>query len=108
MKPSGNLFIDHRNCNGMDNTRENLRPATRGQNTCNKPKRKNTTSRYIGVHWAKRDKRWVAQIKYSGGKKWLGNFDSEEAAARAFDEAARRYHKEFARLNFPEIIDKQH
>jgi hypothetical protein len=107
-KPAKGLFIDHKNCNGLDNRRDNLRPATQSQNTCNRPKRRNTTSRFIGVHLAKKEKRWAAQIKYKGGKKWLGYFDNEEDAARAFDRAARKYHGEFARLNFPQEEELPH
>jgi hypothetical protein len=99
--PPGGLFIDHINCNGLDNRRKNLRLATHSQNSCNRPKRKNTTSRFVGVHFSKKSKRWVAQIKYQGGKKWLGYFDNEIDAAQAFDRAAIKYHGEFARLNFP-------
>ncbi|MGA2171700.1 MAG: AP2 domain-containing protein [Sedimentisphaerales bacterium] len=99
--PAG-FFVDHRNCNGLDNRRDNLRPATRSQNNCNIPKRKNTTSRFIGVHFAKKANKWVAQIKHTKKKIWLGYFDNEIDAAKAYDAAAAKYHGEFARLNFPE------
>ena len=102
--PAG-LFVDHRNCNGMDNRRDNLRPATCSQNNCNIPKRKNTTSRFIGVHFAKREKKWVAQIEHTKKKIWLGYFADEADAARAYDAAAAKYHGEFARLNFPQLAD---
>jgi hypothetical protein len=98
--PPAGLLIDHINCNGLDNRRDNLRPATHSQNSCNKPKRKNTTSRFIGVHFSKNRNRWVAQIKHIGKKIWLGYFDKEVDAARAYDCAAIKYHGEFARLNF--------
>lgn len=98
--PPAGLVIDHINCNGLDNRRDNLRLATHSQNRCNNPKRKNTTSRFRGVHYSKKNRKWVAQIKYEGGKKWLGYFDNETDAAKAFDAAARKYHGEFARLNF--------
>jgi hypothetical protein len=101
-EPPEGKFIDHKNCYGLDNRRENLRPATHSQNTCNRPKRKNTTSRFVGVHFSKKMRKWVAQIKYHGGKKWLGCYDNEIDAARAFDRAAIKYHGEFARLNFPQ------
>ncbi|MGA2323079.1 MAG: HNH endonuclease [Sedimentisphaerales bacterium] len=103
--PPAGLLIDHINCNGLDNRRDNLRLATHSQNNCNRPKRKNTTSRFVGVHFAKKMNKWAAQIKYRGGKKWLGYFDNETDAAKAFDAAARKYHGEFARLNFPESAD---
>jgi hypothetical protein len=99
--PPAGLLIDHINCNGLDNRRDNLRPATHSQNNCNRPKRRNTTSRFVGVHFAKKMNKWAAQIKHKEGKKWLGYFDNEIDAAKAFDAAARKYHGEFARLNFP-------
>jgi hypothetical protein len=96
------LLVDHRNTNGLDNRRSNLRLATYSQNNCNKAKRKNTSSRYVGVCFNKQLKRWGAYIKPQGKKIFLGYFDNEIDAAHAYDAAARKYHGEFARLNFPE------
>ena len=38
---------------------------------------------------------------HNGKKIWVGRFDNEIDAAKAYDETARKYHGEFARLNFP-------
>jgi hypothetical protein len=52
------------------------------------------------VSWKKRTKKWNVQISHDGKSKFIGSFDNEIQAARAYDEAARKYHKEFAVLNF--------
>ncbi|MGD0077702.1 MAG: AP2 domain-containing protein, partial [Sedimentisphaerales bacterium] len=67
----------------------------------NKRKRKNASSQYIGVSYDKNYKQWVAQISYDGKLHWLGRFTNEIDAARAYDEASKKYHLEFKRLNFP-------
>jgi hypothetical protein len=96
------LVVDHRFGNSLDNRRENLRLATHSQNLCNKQKTKSkTSSRYIGVWYRKRHRRWCADIRHNKKKIWLGSFDSEIDAAKAYDNAAIKYHGEFARLNFP-------
>jgi hypothetical protein len=98
--PDGQL-VDHRNSDTLDNRRDNLRLATRSQNNCNRRKTKSkTSSRFIGVCFHKLHQRWCADIRHNGKKIWLGSFASETDAAKAYDEAAKKYHGEFARLNF--------
>jgi hypothetical protein len=99
--PKG-LVVDHRNGDTLDNRRANLRLATQSQNMQNVPKKKNTSSRFIGVYFIKSDGKWGAQIRGKGKDKWLGRFNNEIDAARAYDIAARKYYGEFARLNFPD------
>lgn len=103
--PKG-LVVDHINGNVLDNRRCNLRICTRGQNATGSAKvNMPTSSKYKGVTWDKEKKKWLAQIKYldhKTGKRiapWLGRYDNEEDAARAYNEAAIKYHGEFARLN---------
>jgi len=101
MKAPPTLLVDHRNSNGLDNRRANLRLATHSQNQCNKGKsRSNSSSRFIGVYLEKRSSRWVAKIVLHGKRIWLGRFNDELSAAHAYDNAAKKYHGEFARLNF--------
>jgi hypothetical protein len=100
--PEGKV-VDHKNRNGMDNRKANLRPATHSQNMCNKrkhPGKKN--SKYRGVYWKKSHRKWAALIGFQRKKINLGYFNNEIDAAKAYDEAAKKYHGEFACLNFPE------
>jgi hypothetical protein len=68
----------------------------------NRKKKKNTSSQFIGAFFNKSHRYWGAQIKVNGKTLWLGSFDNEIDAARAYDAAAKKYHGEFARLNFSE------
>ena len=97
--PKG-VLVDHRNGDSLDNRRANLRLATRAQNCCNVRKRKNTSSRFKGVSFRKNRGKWAAYIGVAGKRISLGYFDSEIEAAKAYDEAAKKYRGEFARLNF--------
>ncbi len=100
--PEGYL-VDHKNNNKLDNRIANLRLATRSQNVMNTLKRRtNTTSKYRGVCWRKDMGKWQSKIYFQNKRILLGYFDSEIEAAKAYDAAAKRYHKEFACLNFPE------
>ncbi len=96
--PKG-LLVDHINSDTLDNRRANLRLATHSQNTCNSRIKSKGSSKFRGVQFRK-NRGWVA-VTYKNKKMiWLGTFDSEIDAARAYDKAALEYHKEFARLNF--------
>jgi hypothetical protein len=100
--PKGRI-VDHKDGNGLNNTTENLRFATHSQNASNRPKFKSkTSSRYIGVSFNKDARRWQAYITAAGKRRWLGKFDSEIEAAKAYDAAAKKLHRDFACLNFPE------
>lgn len=92
--------VDHINGNKLDNRRENLRIATRAQNAFNRAKFKiPSSSRFKGVTFHKRDKKWQACIKVNGRSIFLGYFKNEVDAARAYNEAAAEYFGEFANLN---------
>ncbi len=95
--------VDHQNHNGLDNRRTNLRIATWTENCWNKRKANfNSSSKYKGVMWDKRRGKWQAQIGHNGKKIFIGYFDDEETAARAYDAKAKELYGKYAALNFPE------
>ena len=98
------LEPDHINGNGLDNRRSNLRLATRSQNMSNAAKYRTRdgmapTSSFKGVWRGHTCKRWCATISPKGKRINLGRFASERDAALAYNEAAKEYFGEFARLN---------
>ena len=94
----GKEFTDHRNSNGIDDRRENLRLATQRQNTANRKLNKNNTSGYKGVHFNRNNNSWIAEISSGNEKFNLGRFDNPQDAYAAYCKAARELHGEFARL----------
>jgi hypothetical protein len=97
---TGYKLTDHINGDGLDNRRANLRPANSRQNTHNRRKMPASRSRYKGI-CLHRPGSWQARLRPGERTVSLGYFTSEEAAARAYDAAAREAFGEFACLNFP-------
>lgn len=100
MQPQPGFIVDHKDHCGLNNTRKNLRIATRSQNTCNNKKSRGQTSRYKGVCVSKEKGKFRATIMSNGKRIHLGYFKNEIDAAKAYDAAARKYHGDFAVLNF--------
>ena len=86
------MFVDHINHNGLDNRKANLRSATRAQNTRNRRKdqKSNFHSKYKGLTWYRRKKRWAVRIIVDGKSKFIGYFDNEIDDAKAYDTAAKK------------------
>lgn len=104
LKVAAGLLIDHINRDGLDNRKANLRPATAAQNARNRTKcvKENSVSKYKGVYRCVGRTGWQARMRVNGKHTFLGYFHDEVQAARAYDLAARKYHGQFAALNFPE------
>lgn len=91
--------IDHIDGNRLNNQRENLRLANFSQNQANSPKEKGKTSRFKGVTWNKTGKSWMSVIIVNAQNMYLGNYQTQEAAALAYNDAAIKYFGSFALLN---------
>jgi hypothetical protein len=95
-------IVDHINHYGLDNRIANLRIATMRQNNWNARKRRgNCSSKYKGVHWLKREKKWRARITFHGRSILIGDFDTEKEAGMAYDGMARQLFGDYASLNVP-------
>lgn len=89
---------DHKDCNGLNNQRNNLRKATHLQNVGNKRKmEKGCSSRYKGVCWDRN--KWKSYIRKHGRLHHLGNFSNEIDAAISYNKAAKKFFGSFALLN---------
>lgn len=96
--PKG-VEVDHANHNGLDNRRENIRVASHAQNRHNARPRVNSSSRYKGVSFHRRDKKWRSEITVDGVRRSLGTFPNEHDAAAAYNVAAHEAWGEFAYQN---------
>lgn len=91
-------FIDHKDTDRDNNTRENLRSATNRENQGNSRIRRDNTSGFKGVGFHKTKGKWRARIRDHGKRRCLGYFDSPEEAADAYSEAHRKIFGEFFRI----------
>jgi hypothetical protein len=95
------IQADHKDHNGLNNVRSNLRACSGILNRRNRLSYKGSSSRFVGVSWHKRIKRWQAQVYVNGRQICLGYFNSELEAAAKRDEAATKHYGEFANINLP-------
>lgn len=91
-----NQPIDHKNRNGLDNRRSNLRPATNAQNQANSRLQRNNTSGHRGLYWNKTLKKWQVYMKKNGQRNYLGSFLSKEEAASVYAKAFIEFYGEYA------------
>lgn len=97
--PPEGMQIDHIDRDTLYIHPDNLRLATNSQNQFNKGPQRNNTSGFKGVYWSEYHRNWRALIRADGKKKHLGCFTNKLDAARAYNEAALKYHGEYAYLN---------
>lgn len=93
------LYVDHKDRNGLNNQKSNLRICTHSQNMANRRSRVNSTSKYLGVHRCRQYNKWRAEIGKDKKITFLGRFDEEIEAALAYNKKAIELHGEFANLN---------
>lgn len=89
-------IIDHINHRTYDNRKHNLRDVTQSQNQMNQEMRSNNTSGVMGVHWSKRDNKWLSYISADKKRIYLGFFDDFEDAVKSRKEAEEKYFGEFS------------
>jgi len=102
MQPPKGMVVDHADSNKANNCRFNLRVCTPAQNQRNRAKRFGAASRFKGVGYSKDLGKYYARLRHNGQRLWLGLFDDEVEAARAYDHKAVECCGLFARVNLPE------
>lgn len=100
LQPAPHVRVDHKNHNGLDCRRSNLRECTGSTNGGNKRSQVGSRAPYKGI-W-KKDNKWLAEVRCQGKRHYLGRYLNPEDAARAYDSKAREVFGEYAHTNFPD------
>lgn len=90
------MQIDHKNGNGLDNRKENLRVCTNMENNRNKGIARKNTSGVTGISWNKNYEKWHTYIKINNKFIFLGYFGDKEIAIQIRKQAEKQYFGEFA------------
>lgn len=101
MDPAKGFVVDHKNENGLDNRRINLRVCTQAQNRYNSRPRRGRSG-FKGVY--PQGDKWYAVVEHRGKQHYVGTFLTPVEAARARDRKAIRLFGEYAWLNFPNEV----
>ncbi len=91
--------VDHQYHKTLDNRKQNLRICTNQQNSFNRKKHKDSKSKYKGVTWHKKAKKWQASIAFNYKRIHLGLFENIEDAKKIYNKKAKELFGEFACLN---------
>jgi hypothetical protein len=92
------VCVDHINRNRLDNRLRNLRFCSRQENSANASIPRSNSSGYKGVHFHKKNRRWVSYIG-KNPKVYLGSFSSAKKAAQVYNQAALKRFGIYASLN---------
>lgn len=92
-------YLDHKDRNKLNNRFENLRPASANENGYNRKVSCNSSSGFKGVTWVAREQRWQAAIRVNGRRIYLKRHKTADEAAAAYNEAALRFHGQFAAVD---------
>lgn len=80
-KRNGHIIqIDHKDNNKLNNCIENLQLLSNRENTSKYQSTQERSSKYVGVYWHKKAKKWLVQIRIGNIRKYLGLFESEQKA----------------------------
>lgn len=90
---------DHKDGNGLNNQRDNIRKCSNQKNSCNRRMKRNNSIGYKGVIFKPKHKKYQASINVNGKFIWGGHFDTPTQAAVRYNELAIVHHGAFANLN---------
>lgn len=89
MKAKDGLFVDHKNRNGLDNRKSNLRLVSRSDNAKNSISKRIGANRFKGISYCKEKRKWTSEIRIDGKRKYLGTFETDIEAAQAYNIIAK-------------------
>lgn len=92
------MFIDHADGDTLNNCLSNLRKADFTESSRNRGSRTGR-SRFKGVYWRERSQKWEVYIKLENSRPYLGSFDCEIEAGKAYNKRCKQEFGKFARLN---------
>jgi len=102
LKAKDGQFVDHINCNSLDNRKENLRFCDISENARNRGKQTNNKSGYKGVYKSmsirQKTPTWRSQIQFNNKLINIGCFKTKEEAYNAYCLKSKELHKEFSHI----------
>lgn len=97
MDATPGAIVDHVDMDGLNNTRSNLRVATKAENMSNRGRQRNNRSGHKGVSWNKSSNKWLVQICANKVRRTIGTYSDLEEARLAYARAAAEFHGKFSR-----------